>query len=66
MQIFGVASLFLCVATMFLIFVGNKLFAEYMFGIALLLLCISIAISLWEIQISVRALELHLSNMEED
>jgi hypothetical protein len=66
MQIFGVASLFLCVVTMFLIFVGYKLVAAYIFGAALLLLCTSLAISIKEIQISVKALELHLSNMEEE
>jgi hypothetical protein len=66
MQIFGVISLFLCVVTMFLIFVGFKLVAAYMFGVALVLLCISLAYSIKEIQISVRSMELHLSNMEED
>ena len=65
MQIFGVASLFLCVVTMFLIFVGRQLVGAYMFGVALVLLCISLAISIREIQISVKALELHLSNMED-
>lgn len=65
MQILGVSSLFLCVITMFLIFIGQELIAVYFFGMALLLLCASLAISLWEIQISVKALELHLSNMEE-
>jgi hypothetical protein len=65
MQLFGVISLFLCVATMFLLFVGYVLVAAYFFGAALLLLCASLALSIWEIQISVKALELHLSNMEE-
>lgn len=65
MQILGVSSLFLCVITMFLVFVGYKLVGAYMFGLALLLLCTSLAISIREIQISVGALELHLSNMEE-
>lgn len=65
MQILGVASLFLCVITMFLIFVGSQLIAAYIFGVALLMLCASLAISIWEIQISVKALELHLSNMED-
>jgi len=64
MQILGVASLFLCVATMLLIFIGFKVSAAYIFGIALLLLIASLGISLWEIQISVKALELHLSKME--
>jgi hypothetical protein len=66
MQIFGVVSLFLCVVTMFLIFVGLKMVAAYMFGIALVLLCISLAYSIKEIQISVRSMELHLSNMGEE
>jgi uncharacterized membrane protein YdfJ with MMPL/SSD domain len=66
MQILGVASLFLCVITMFLIFIGSVLVAAYIFGVALLMLCTSLGISIREIQISVKALELHLSNMEED
>lgn len=65
MQIIGVSSLFLCVITMFLIFIGQQLIGAYSFGLALLLLCASLAMSIWEIQISVKALELHLSNMEE-
>ena len=64
MQIIGVASLFLCVVTMFLIFVGSEIIATYIFGAALLMLCVSLAISIWEIQISVKALELHLSDIE--
>jgi hypothetical protein len=65
MQILGVTSLFLCVITMFLIFVGSQLIAAYIFGVALLMLCASLGISIREIQISVKALELHLSNMED-
>jgi hypothetical protein len=65
MQLLGVISLFLCVATMLLLFVGYLLVAAYFFGAALLLLCASLALSIWEIQISVKALELHLSNMED-
>ena len=65
MQILGVTSLFLCVITMFLVFIGQQLIAAYSFGVALLLLCASLAMSIWEIQISVKALELHLSNMED-
>ena len=64
MQVLGVTSLFLCVITMFLIFIGQTLIAAYIFGAALLLLSASLSISIWEIQISVKALELHLSNME--
>jgi len=64
MQILGVSSLFLCVFTMFLIFVGSTVLALWMFGIALLLLIASLGVSIHEIQISVKALDLHLGDME--
>lgn len=66
MQIYGVVSLFLCVITMFLIFVGLRIVAAWIFGAALILLCVSLAYSISEITISVRSMELHLSNMEEE
>jgi len=64
MQILGVSSLFLCVFTMFLIFVGSHVLAMWMFGVALVLLIASLAVSIHEIQISVKALDLHLGDME--
>lgn len=64
MQILGVLSLFFCVISMFLIYVNFMISASWVFGIGLLLLIISLGISAWEIQISVKALDLHLKNME--
>ena len=64
MQILGVSSLFLCVLTMFLIFIGSQLLAIWIFGVALVLLIASLGISIIEIQISVHALNLHLGDME--
>ena len=64
MQLFGVASLLLCVATMFLIYIGLQIIAAYVFGIALIFLIISLSLSVWEIQSSARSLEIYLSNME--
>lgn len=64
MQISGVASLFLCVGTMFLIFIGQQAVAVWVFGIALVMMIASLGLSIYEIQISVRALDLHLSDME--
>ena len=64
MQLLGVTSLFLCVVTMFLLYVGLVLLSAYVFGLALLLLSASLGVSLWEIQISVKALEIHLKDME--
>jgi glucose uptake protein GlcU len=64
MQILGISSLLLCVLCMFLIYVEWQTTAEVVFGIALVLLIASLALSVREIQISVRALDIHLSDME--
>ncbi len=64
MQILGVLSLFFCVASMFLIYINALISATWTFGIGLLLMISSLAISIWEIQISVKALDLHLKDME--
>ena len=64
MQLCGVASLLLCVITMFIIYLGMQLIAAYMFGFALILLILSLSLSVWEIQISVKSLGIYLSDME--
>jgi len=64
MQIFGITSLLLCVLTMFLIYIEFPILAVWMFGTALLLLILSLAFLIWEIQISIRALSLHLKDIE--
>jgi hypothetical protein len=64
MQLWGIGSLFLCVLTMFMIYAGWQLAAEYVFGIALLALLISLGISIHEIHISIRALKIQLGDME--
>jgi len=64
MQMLGVASLLLCVATMFLIYVGLQVISAYVFGMALVLLIISLTLSVLEIRISAKSLEIYLSNME--
>ncbi len=66
MQIYGITSLLLCVVCMFLIYISYMIIAVYVFGVALVLLIGSLGISIWEIQISVRALNLHLSDIEKD
>ena len=65
MQMLGISSLFLCVVSMFLLYVGMQGPAVWVFAVALLLLIASLGISVREIQISVKALEFHLSDMEE-
>lgn len=64
MQVLGITSLLLCVLCMFLIYVQFQVWAEILFGIALVLLVMSLALSIREIQISVKALDLQLSDME--
>ena len=64
MQVFGVVSLLLCVATMFLIYIGSQLISAYVFGVALLCLIISLGLSVREILISSKSLEIYLCDME--
>ncbi|MCK5693569.1 MAG: DUF2721 domain-containing protein [Bacteroidales bacterium] len=64
MQLLGIGSLLLCVLCMFLVYIELQLFGEIIFGIALVMLIVSLAISVREIQISVKALDLHLGDME--
>ena len=66
MQICGITSLLLCVLTMFLIYIDYHTIAVYVFGLGLLLLLLSLAFLIWEIQISAKALNNHLSDIEED
>lgn len=63
MQILGILSLLLCVIAMFFIYVSWQIFAAWIFGIALLLLAASLCVCIWEINISVKALEIHLENI---
>ena len=64
MQIYGISSLLLCVLSMFLIYIQQQTVAIYVFGLALILLIISLAFLIWEIQISVKALEHHIHDLE--
>ena len=59
MQGLGIASLFLCVVSMFLIYIGLQLLSAYVFGVALILLIASLGVSFREIQISTRSLEIY-------
>jgi hypothetical protein len=65
MQMLGVGSLLLCVATMFLIYIGLHVISAYVFGLALLLLIISLTLSVLEIRISAKSLEIYLGNIED-
>ncbi len=64
MQLFGVLSFLLCVLCMFLLFQGYTDIANWVFMVSMGTLLISLGISLVEIQISTKALNLELSDME--
>ena len=65
MQIFGISSLLCCVLTMFLIYIHQHNMAVWVFGFALILLIISLALLIKEIQISAQALQYHIADIEE-
>jgi Protein of unknown function (DUF2721) len=63
-QFLAVSSFFCCVLCMALLFWNLRVFANLVFGLSLLLLLVSLFLQLWEIQISVKALQLELDEME--
>jgi hypothetical protein len=65
MQALGVFSFLCCVVCMFSIYKGWPETAEYIFALSLLSLLLSLIVSLVEIFLSTKALELQLSDIEE-
>jgi hypothetical protein len=65
MQAVGTSSMFGCVLTMFLIYAGLQRGGQVLFGASLLALLVSLSLALWEIQISVEALNIELDNLQE-
>lgn len=63
MQALGIGSLFLCVLSMIVVYVGWQEGAKVIFGVSLLLLLASLAFSFREIQLSVNALNLQLQTL---
>ncbi|WKE64834.1 DUF2721 domain-containing protein [Gallaecimonas kandeliae] len=63
MQEAGVMSFFFCVLTMLALYIGSPHLAWWLFGISLLLLGTSLWLSVMEIRISVKALDIHLDEM---
>ena len=64
MQIAGVLSLLFCVISIFAIFAGWNTGGQWSFATALIMMIISLGISLRELQISVGALDLLLTDLE--
>jgi hypothetical protein len=65
MQAFGICSFIGCIVCMFFIYVGHERTAEISFAISLAFFVASLFMSLIEIQLSTKALEFELSDMED-
>lgn len=64
MQLMGISSLFASVFSMYLVYHQWAKLGEYMFGLSMILMLISLGLCAWEINISVNALQLNMSGME--
>ena len=64
-QVFGVGCFFLSALSMFLLFINQVLAAKVVFGIGLVSLLISLALSLREVQVSIEALRLQVADLDE-
>jgi hypothetical protein len=66
MQATGILSFFLCVLSMLFIYLQYEVLATGIFGLSLVALLLSLGLSLKEIQISTRALEIELKDMAQE
>ncbi|TVP75784.1 MAG: DUF2721 domain-containing protein [Puniceicoccaceae bacterium] len=66
MQAFGIASLFICVASMILLYFEFILAGKVAFGCSLFLMLASLALSFWEIMLSGVALRMELDRVLEN
>ena len=64
MQLLGIGSLFLSVFCMVALFAGWVILGKILFGVSLILLLISLGMMMIEIQISVKALNIHLRDLD--
>jgi hypothetical protein len=66
MQGAGITSFFMCVLCMLFFYLENEVAAFSLFGMSLVFLLLSLALSLNEIYISTKALEIELKDMQEE
>ncbi|MBU2882611.1 DUF2721 domain-containing protein [Psychrosphaera sp. B3R10] len=64
MQTAGVLSFLLCTVAMFLLFLEMSQIGTVIFGLSLFTLMMSLIISLYEVRISTKAIEIELESME--
>ena len=65
MQISGIISFLSCIFSMYFIYINVMLWANIMFGGAMLAFIVSLVMSLIEIGLSTKALELEISDMQD-
>ncbi len=66
MQMLGVLSLMVCIVSMTFLFFDNQFWGQITFGLSLLLMFASLALSLVEIKRSRIALDLHLQDVKRE
>jgi hypothetical protein len=66
MQMLGVSSFILCAIAMFLVFIEVIFIGQLVFGASIFLLVLSLILSLWEIAISTKAIEIALEDMAQN
>lgn len=64
-QIAAALSFFLCVLSMFSLFLDKYLLGEITFGLSLIALLVSLGLSIYEVQISVKAITLQIEDLED-
>ena len=64
MRALGVMAFLSCIICMYFIYIEWMIMSHWVFAFSLLSFSCSLALSLWEIQLSTKALELELSDME--
>jgi len=64
MQAYGIGGLFVCILCMFALFGGELFLGKVLFGISLLMMLGSLGYSLYEVLISVNALNMELNELE--
>lgn len=64
MQTFGILSLFACILSVIVLFLGQLILGKILFGLSLGLMLTSLLYCLLEIHLSGRALEIEMEDME--
>ena len=64
-QIAAALSFFLCVLSMFSLFLDKYILGEVTFGISLIALLVSLGLSIYEVQISVKSITLQIEDLED-